>query len=150
MDAFLKKNIVEYKKISQKEFLEKPFGFKKSIENFSNNSNAQFKTQKLLRKNKHYPKKTDTIYQLTYKKSKIFFKTYLGKKFLLTGNILNRQIELKNGIRIGITKDEFIKRFSNELKLNKDSLKMIGEGTKYTFIFDKEKLYRINIDNYFD
>jgi hypothetical protein len=145
------KDITEYKKISQKEFLEEPFGFKESIENFSNNSDAKFKTQKLLRKNKHYPEKTDTIYQLTYKKSEIFFyKTYMGKEFLLTGNILNRQIELKNGIRVGITQDEFIQRFSNKLELNKDSLMMIGEGTKYTFIFDNEKLCRINIDNYFD
>ncbi len=145
------KSTIEYKSISQKEFLENPFGFKESIENFSNLSRPKFNTQKLLRKNKHYPEKTDTIYQFTYKNSEIFFyKTHLGQEFLLAGKVVNKQIVLKNGIRVGITKDEFTSRFSDNLKFKSDSLQMIGEGTKYTFIFDKEKLYRINIDNYFD
>lgn len=145
------KTTIEYKSLSQKEFLENPFGFKESIENFSNLTNPKLNTKKLLRKNKHYPEKTDTIYQLTYKNSEIFFyKTHQGKEFLLAGKVLNKQIELKNGIRVGITKDEFTSRFSDNLRFKSDSLQMIGEGTKYTFIFDKEKLYRINIDNYFD
>ncbi len=145
------KTIIEYKSISQQEFLESPFSFKESIENFTNITRPKFNTKKLLRKNKHYPEKTDTIYQFTYKKSEIFFyKTHQGQEFLLAGKVVNKQIELKNGIRVGITKDEFKSRFSNNLKFKADSLQMIGEGTKYTFIFDKGKLYRINIDNYFD
>jgi hypothetical protein len=145
------KTTIEYKSLSQKEFLENPFGFKESIENFSSLTSPKFNTQKLLRKNKHYPEKTDTIYQFTYKNSEIlFYKTHQRQEFLLAGKVLNKQIELKNGIRVGITKDEFTSRFSDDLKFQSDSLQMIGEGTKYTFIFDKEKLYRINIDNYFD
>lgn len=142
---------IDYQTISQKEFLESPFGFTENIENFTNLSKPKFKTKKLLRKNKHYPEKTDTIYQFIYKNSEIFFyKTHLGQEFLLTGKIMNKQIELRNGIKVGILKDEFIKRFSDKLKFKADSLQMIGEGTKYTFIFNKGKLYRINIDNYFD
>ncbi|HAF27581.1 MAG TPA: hypothetical protein DCG75_00900 [Bacteroidales bacterium] len=145
------KNTVDYKKISQKEFLETPFGFDENIENFTNLEKPRFKTQKLLRKNKHYPEKTDTIYQLTYKKSEIFFyKTYLGKEFLLAGKVLNKEIHLKNSIQVGMYKDQFIDRFSDELKFKADSLQLIGEGTRYTFIFTKNKLSRINIDNYFD
>lgn len=139
------------KAITQKEFLVSPFGFAETIESFTNRSSAKFKTQKLLRKNKHYPEKTDTIFQLRYKKSEIlFYKTHQGKEFLLAGKILNKQIKLKNDIQIGISKDQFINKFSNELSFNADSLQMIGEGTKYTFIFQKGKLHRINIDNYFD
>ncbi len=144
------KNSANYKKINQKEFLETPFGFKETIQNFSNLEKPKFKTQKLLRKNKHYPEKTDTIYQLTYKKSEIFFyKTHEGKEFLLAGKVLNKEIQLKNGIQVGISKDQFKGRFSEELQF-KDSLQLNGEGTKYTFIFTKNKLSRINIDNYFD
>lgn len=142
---------ITYTAISQRQFLENPFGFKESIENFSSLTRPKFNTKKLLRKNKHYPEKTDTIYQLIYKNSEIFFyKTHQGKEFLLAGKVLNKQIELKNGIRVGITKDEFKSRFSDDLKFKADSLQMIGEGTKYTFIFGKGKLNRINIDNYFD
>ncbi|MFC2096303.1 hypothetical protein ACFLQ3_01220 [Bacteroidota bacterium] len=143
--------IVEYKSMSQKEFLERPFGFDESIENFLNIVKPKFQTQKLLRKNKHYPEKTDTIYQFRYKKSEIFFyKTHQGQEFLLAGKVLNKQINLKNNIQVGITKDDFISKFSDEINFKADSLQMIGEGTKYTFIFQEGKLYRINIDNYFD
>lgn len=145
------KSVTNYKPISQEEFLENPFGFKETIQNFSTFSSPKFKTQKLLRKNQHYPEKTDTIYQFTYKKSEIFFyKTHLGKEFLLGGKVLNQKIELKNNIQVGIQLEEFKARFSNELNFNSDSLQMIGEGTKYTFIFENKKLYRINIDNYVD
>jgi hypothetical protein len=145
------KSVVEYKAISQEEFLKNPFGFKETIENFSSNLTPKFKTHKLLRRNQHYPEKTDTIYQFTYKKSEIFFyKTYLGKEFLLAGKVLNKQIKLKNNIQVGISINNFKKCFSNELNFSSDSLQLIGEGTKYTFIFTDEKLARINIDNYMD
>lgn len=141
----------DFTKISQEEFLHQPFGFKENIESFSNNMQPKFKTQKLLRKNKHYPEKTDTIYQFIYKKSEIFFyKTHLGQEFLLAGKILNKQIQLTNNIKVGISKDNFQSRFSNKLDIESDTLEMIGDGTKYTFIFKKDELYRINIDNYFD
>ncbi len=144
------KNIT-YNPISKKLFLEKPFGFNESIKNFSSQAKPKFKTQKLLRKNKHYPEKTDTIYKFHYKKSEIFFyRTYSGKEFLLAGKVLNKQIKFTNDIHPGITKNEFSTRFSEKLNLETDSLHMIGEGTKYTFIFRNDKLFRINIDNYFD
>lgn len=141
----------DFTEISQEEFLYQPFSFKENIENFANNMQPRFKTQKLLRKNKHYPEKTDTIYQFIYKKSEIFFyKTHLGQEFLLAGKILNKQIQLTNKIKVGMSKDDFQSRFSNQLNLESDTLEMIGDGTKYTFIFKKNELYRINIDNYFD
>lgn len=140
-----------YKPLSQNLFLEKPFGFEESIANFYNKSKTKFKTQKLLRRNKHYPEKTDTIYKFYYRKSEIFYyKTYLGNEFLMAGKIMNKKIILTNGIHVGIRKNDFIAKFSDKLLFKNDSLEMIGEGTKYTFIFKKNKLYRINIDNYFD
>ncbi|MGE0087865.1 MAG: hypothetical protein AB7S50_00135 [Bacteroidales bacterium] len=143
--------VQKYSPITTEKFLEKPFGFEESIHNFSSKENPSFKVQKLLRKNTHYPEKTDTIYDFRYKKSQIFFyKTYTGKEFLLAGKILNSQIELVNGIKVGLPKSVFTDRFSENLTFTGDSLQLISEGTKYTFIFKKDKLYRINIDNYFD
>jgi hypothetical protein len=68
----------------------------------------------------------------------------------LAGKILNKQIKLTNGISVGMHQDEFSNRFSDQLKFDTDSIQMVGEGTKYTFIFENNKLKRINIDNYFD
>lgn len=145
------KSSVDFKPLSQEEFLESPFGFKETIENFSNLEKPKFQTQKLLRKNKHYPEKTDTIYKFTYKKSEIFFyKTHTGKEFLLAGKVLNKQIEFINSIHVGIKKEDFTKQFLDNLEFNSDSVQMFGDGTKYTFIFKDEKLQRVNIDNYFD
>ena len=142
---------VDYEKISKEEFLEQPFGFPEDIESFSENTSSKFSTQKLLRKNKHYPEKTDTIYQFRYRKSEIFFyKTHLGQEFLLAGKILNKQIVLTNDIKVGLSKEDFQNRFSNPFNMTTDTLEMIGDGTKYTFIFEDDKLHRINIDNYFD
>ncbi len=140
-----------YNRLTQEEFLDNPFGFKETIDNFSHSSKPNFQTQKLLRKNKHYTEKTDTIYQFTYKRSEVFFyKTHRGKEFLLAGKIVNKQIKFTNGIHVGMSKDEFSNRFSDTPIFNSDSIQMIGEGTKYTFIFENNKLQRVNIDNYFD
>jgi hypothetical protein len=147
----VQKEAEQFNKISQEKFLEMPFGFEENIKNFTNQLQPKFKTQKLLRKNAHYPEKTDTIYRFYYKKSEVFFyKTHLGKEFLIAGKIINNQVNLVNGIHVGIPKSSFTERFSDRLEFSGDSLQMTGEGTKYTFIFKKDKLHRINIDNYFD
>ena len=140
-----------YPKVSQEKFLEKPLGFEENIKNFTSQMQTDFKTEKLLRRNTHYPEKTDTIYRFYYRKSEIFFyKTHTGKEFLLAGKILNKKINLVNGIHVGIPKTTFADRFTENLVFTGDSIQMTSEGTKYTFIFKKDKLYRINIDNYFD
>jgi len=145
------KSLNVYSSISQEQFLEMPFGFKESILNFEGSSNPKFSIQKVLRRNKHYPEKTDTIYKFTYKKSEIFFyKTHMNQEFLLTGKVLNKGIVLKNEIQIGISKSEFESRFSEKLKWQNDSITMTGEATKYTFIFESDKLAKIDIDNYFN
>ena len=147
----INKNTVTYSCISQKEFLNKPFGFNETIANFKSITNPRFKVEKTLRNNKHYPEKTDTIYKFTCKKSALYFyKTHLNQEFLLVGKIVNKEIELKNGVKVGLTKHEFKSRFKDQLPWQKDSLRLIGEGIVYTFIFDENKLSRINIDNYVD
>ena len=143
------RNNKTYTPISQELFLKKPFGFEENIANFT--SKTKFKTHKYLSKNKHYPEKSDTIFKFHYRKSEIFYyKTHLMNEFLLAGKIMNKKIKLINGIHVGIRKDDFTAKFSDKLSFRNDSLEMISESTKYTFIFNKDKLYRINIDNYID
>jgi hypothetical protein len=139
------------KTLNQEEFLEAPLGFKETIENFKTKTNVRFKLKKYLNRNKHYPEIADTIYQFRFRKSEIFFiRTHLGKEFLIAGKVENRRIKFVNDIHVGMKKDDFMSRFTNQLVCQNDSVEMIGEGTKYTFIFKRNKLRRINIDNYFD
>lgn len=141
----------KHKALSQEEFLEAPLGFKETIENFKTKTNVRFKLKKYLNRNKHYPEIADTIYQFRYRKSEIFFiRTHLGKEFLIAGKVENRRIKFVNDIHVGMKKDEFKSRFTNQLDFQNDRIELIGEGTKYTFIFKRNKLRRINIDNYFD
>ena len=63
---------------------------------------------------------------------------------------MDKKITLVNNIHVKMSKEEFITKFSDDLLFDKDQIEMVGEGTKYTFIFKKNKLYRINIDNYVD
>lgn len=140
------------KKLSVQKFLEQPFGFDENIYNFQNNIKARFKINKELSDNKHYPNVADTIYKFSYRKSEVFFiKTHSNKEFLLAGNIENRRIKLINDIRIGMKKEDFEACFSEKLNSQNNAITMQGEGTQYTFHFNqRNKLYLIKIDNYFD
>lgn len=138
--------------LSVKQFLEQPFGFDENIYNFLNNIKPRFRISKELSDNKHYPNVADTIYQLQYRKSEVFFiKTHSNKEFLLAGKIENRRIKLINDIHIGMKKEDFEACFSEKLSFQNNSITLQGEGTQYTFQFNqRNKLYLIKIDNYFD
>lgn len=145
------KSSLNYSAISQQDFLKEPFGFEESISNFKALKKPKFDIEKALRKNTHYPEKTDTIYKFKYKQSVVYFyKTHLNQEFLLTGKIVNKKVKLKNGIEIGIKKSKFEKLFAEKLNWQNDSLSLQGQGTLYTFYFQKDKLSKIKIDNYVD
>lgn len=126
------------KTLSQEEFLKQPLGFKENIESFKNNSINRFKLKKYLNRNEHYPEVADTIYHFYFRKSEIFFiRTHQGKEFLIAGKIMDKKITLVNNIHVKMSKEEFITKFSDDLLFDKDQIEMVGEGTKYTFIFKK-------------
>ena len=77
-------------------------------------------------------------------------RTHRNAEFLIAGRIMNKNIKLINDIHVGLKTDEFTSRFSDSLTIKEDQIEMIGEGTKYTFIFKKDKLYKISIENYID
>ena len=145
------KNSLESEPVSTKEFLNNPFGYTETTENFSSKANLKFDVKKEAQENKHYPNQTDTIYTLTYRKSEItIYKSHTGKEFLLAGKIANKKMKLSHSIRIGMSKNEFLNRFTDHLNIKDNRVQIMDEGTKYTFVFKKEKLAQIDIDNYFD
>ncbi len=145
------KNNIKNNILSQEEFLKQPLGFNEDIESFKQNSTNKFKIKKYTKSNEHYPEVVDTFYQFYFRKSEVFFiRTHQGKEFLIAGKIMDKKITLVNDIHVKMSKEDFIAKFTDDLVFDKDRIEMIGEGTKYTFIFKKDKLYRINIDNYFD
>ena len=145
------KNSFKSEPVSTKIFLNNPFVFAETTENFSSNTTLKFDVEKVAQDNKHYPNKKDTIYTFTYRKSEIIiYKSHTGKEFLLAGKIVDKKMKLSNSIRIGMSKNDFLKRFTDHLKIKDDRIQIMDEGTKYTFIFKNEKLAQIDIDNYFD
>jgi len=145
------KQTSKYEPLSSNEFLENPFGIEESVERFKNKTKINYQVQKEIKQNRHYPDKSDTIYTLAFRKSEIhFYKTYTGKEFLLAGNISNRQIILRNHIRVGMKLEDFQRRFSGKLTLVNNQIRMMHSGIEFTFTFRNNKLAEIKFNNYID
>lgn len=139
--------------ISSEKFLKSPFGHDESIASFSKTLPTQTATKKLVRRNKHYPEKSDTIYQFKYKESEIFvYKSYFNKEILMAGTVANPQIELANGLKTGITREQLYKTVSGIKQSEADTLKLsTPENDRiFSFIFKKGKLKKITFASYYD
>lgn len=137
-----------------KEFIDSPFGHNESIASYKSNLPKKTKIVKMIQRNIHYPNRIDTIYSFNYKKSKIaVVKTYLNKEMVLGGNIENKEIILRNGVRVGMQWNDFIIAFSNFNETYNDTLVLKNETRKrkFTFYFDKNKaLKRFTFNEYID
>jgi hypothetical protein len=137
---------VNIKTVPVNEFLEKPFGYDESIENFRKGLPSGTKVQKLIKRNPRANLKPDTIYNFQYKKSKVsVYKTQFNQEFLIGGVVVNAEIELVNGIRKGMVKQQFLESFS-DLSLQPSDIMVIKHDKSermFTFYFDsKDRLQR--------
>ena len=135
----------QQKQISIQDFVEKPLGFKPSIDGFKNYDHPEFKLHKSYFKN--HP--SDSIYKF-YKGKNAFFlsKTRQGEYFF-AGIVTSRKIIFNGNIHIGMTKEAFAESFTDEINTNKDTLEFrdISYPVNYTFFFKRNKLKKIKIDN---
>jgi hypothetical protein len=127
-------------------FLQVPFGYSETIDGFKKIMPEGTRIQKLIKRNPQAQHKPDTIYSFLFKKSKIsIYKTQFSQEFLLGGNVKNNEIELANGIRKGMTKEQFYQSFTNLEFSQQDSvtLKEPNIGRTANFYFNrKDKLER--------
>lgn len=127
---------VEVKPMPYEAFLQSPFGHEESIADFTQSMPKGTRIQKLIKRNPRPNHRPDTIYSFIYKKSKIsVYKTQFNQEYILGGSIKNPQIELINGIRIGMTKEEFYHSFTNLELANGDSILVQKPGAERRFNF---------------
>ena len=141
--------------VAVEDFVNEPFGFAETVKNF-HKSFPGLKETRVLRKNVHYPEKSDTIYKLYSRKSSVMiYKTHFNREMLLGGVILDKRIKLRNGITVGASREEVQEAFTNLPKgaSSTDTLKISSEADLRTlkFVFDyKGKVKRISFSGYVD
>lgn len=139
--------------ITAEKFLASPFGHDESIKSFISTLPKKTTIRKLVKRNVHYPEKTDTIYQLIYKHSEVLiYKTHFNREILIAGVVGDTQVNLINGLTIGITKDQLIKSIKGIKKSEADTIKLSApdDTRNFNFIFKKDKLKKITFTSYYD
>ena len=132
---------VNFKPMPVDTFLQNPFGHSETVDAFNKSMPEGTRIQKLIKRNPRPHNEPDTIYNFLYKKSKVsIYKTQFNQEFLLGGNVRNNQIELANGIRIGMTRVQFYKSFINLEFSQMDSvtLKESNIGRTANFYFNRK------------
>ncbi len=142
--VFTKFTQVDVKPLSVSEFLEKPFGYNESINNFKQKMPYKTKIQKLIKRSPRENHRPDTIYNFNYKKSKIsVYKTRFNQEFVLGGIVKNSEIELANGIRQGMSREVFYKSFVDLPDNRRDTVVVKDSQLDRTFNFYFDKRNRL-------
>ncbi|MGD9978596.1 MAG: hypothetical protein AB7S54_11770 [Bacteroidales bacterium] len=139
--------------ISTDKFLEVPFGHDESIASFKQSLPRKTSIRKLARHNKHYPEKTDTIYQFRYRESEVFvYKSYFNREILMAGTVANSKVKLVNGITVGITRGQLYNSIAGIKPTESDTVKISNsdETRNFSFIFRKGKLKKVMFSSYLD
>jgi hypothetical protein len=147
------KDLKDIPPVTQKSFIEKPFGFEPTINNFRKNIVPPYKEQMYTMKNKYDPKLVDTIYRYYLKKSELFvYKTRAGRELFFAGNIYDNKISLFNGVYVGMHRGAFFNSFTDLKFNNNDTVKISSDQrvSRCKFIFKNDKLTGIKIENYID
>ena len=132
--------------ISREEFAAKPFGFDLTIRNFEENYKNVLKRQRYFMTMPNTGR-VDTIYRFYKgKKTGVFFHKY--GRFdgrIMGGKIRKPQIELNNGIRTGMSREEFFRKFSDWEYNASNNLTIESPATRctFTFVFSRNKLKEI-------
>ena len=147
--------VVDEKKIqplSMEQLVLNPFGFQPTIRNFKKNLPSGFKSKVFTTKNRHYPSVTDSIFKFIHGNSELVIYKAYGREIFIGGNIYDRHIVLKNGIQVGMSRVLFLKYFTDLKQANQDTVLLFSKKAinKFNFIFKKDKLKAIKIDNYID
>jgi hypothetical protein len=134
-------------KITIKEFTDQPFPYTISILNLSTTKNPRFKVTQGVFKNQKL--QSDTIYSFTKGKTKLLINKSGNKEVFIGGIIRNRKIRMNGNIQIGITKNEFLKVFSdiNDFEGDVVTFESNDYENNFIFIFRKNKLKLIKINN---
>ena len=150
--AFQKVKAVDMHPVNKAQLVLSPFTYEPTIQNFNANLKPYYKLQVYSVKNRLNPSQTDTIYRFYRKKSELFIYKAYERELFIAGNIYDDKVVLRNGIKVGIKRDEFLKCFKDLPESKKDTIRLTSKKAinSFYFIFHNDKLKAIKIDNYFD
>jgi hypothetical protein len=136
--------------ISKEQFAASPFGFELSIRNFDTHycRTKKLKRQRYFIKNAYNSAQLDTIYNYYKGKTKIiFYKPMHLEARIMGGVILKPEIELRNEIRVGLSRKEFFWKFTDWRYDESDSLSIESpaNGCAFTFVFQRDRIHEIQI-----
>lgn len=134
--------------ISREQFAASPFGFDLTLNNFENHYKKELKRQRYFFRNVVNSAQPDTIYRYYRGKTKIlFYKPVRLEARIVGGTIRKPEVELRNGIRVGLSRKEFFWRFTDWAYDESDSLTIESPviGCTVTFIFKRDKINEIQV-----
>ena len=135
--------------MSKEQFAANPFGFELTLRNFENHYYKKvLKRQRYFIQNMVNSSQTDTIYRYYKGKTKILFYKPMRLEAKIMGGVIRKpEVELKNEIRVGLSRNEFFWKFTDWLYDESDSLTLESPATgcSFTFVFSRDKLKEIQI-----
>jgi hypothetical protein len=150
--AMVQSSISISKPVEKESFIAKPFGYEPTVKNFKANL-PSYKLQVYTMKNIHNHSIIDTIYKFHRRKDELLiYKNVNNIEMFFAGRISSDKIKLKNGVRVGMSRDEFYKSFTNLRPKAEDTVRISSKRApnSFNFIFKGNKLIMIKIDNYID
>lgn len=140
------------KPVERESFIAKPFGYEPTVKNFKANL-PSYKLQIYTMKNIHNHAIIDTIYKFHKRKDELLiYKNVNNIEMFFAGRITSDRIKLKNGIMVGMSREDFFKSFTNLKPQTQDTIRISSKRApnSFNFVFKGNKLIMIKIDNYID
>ena len=137
--------------VSREQFVTSPFGFELNLRNFENHYKKVLKRQRYFIQNMANSSQTDTIYRFYKGRNTkvLFYKPANLEAKIMGGTIRKPEVELRNGIRTGLSRKEFFWKFTDWTydESNRLTLESPAAGCSFIFIFSRDKLKEIQISS---
>ncbi|SRR6056297_678050 len=128
------------------EFIQNPFPQKVDIDKFRKN-HRNLKYRKYIRTPQFNASLKDTVYRFFSGKTNVLFykPQQKNKIYLLSTTIGDKKVQLKNGIRTGLSISQVRKKFVDFPELMNDTIRFSHSNKMAAFIFEDNKVAKIMI-----
>jgi hypothetical protein len=136
--------------LTTEDFLERPFYFDLSIDSLEKTHAEVFELTRFLRKIEERQGRRDTIHRFRHRETTlIFYRSPNGSSSFLTANVGDASLELRNCIRVGMPRVRLEERITDFPSDFRDTVKIHNKQRQAVFIFEKSRLKKVFINNYF-
>ncbi len=137
--------------VMKAQLVQYPFSYEPTVKNFTYYLKPCYKLKVFTSPNRLIPSRTDTIFRFYRNKSELFIYKAYEREIFIAGNIYDKRIIMRNGIRVGISRKDFIKCFTDLPVDKEDTIRLTSRKALNSmyFVFRKDKLKAIRIDNHF-